>query len=70
VGPGFVAADQPVDGHAADLVECLEDLAVEDLVPAGPIEALNVFVLVGLASLDEAQFDGVFDAARTRDLRC
>jgi hypothetical protein len=58
VGSVLVVTDQPVGGHAADLVQGFEDVAVEDLVPVGPVEALDIRVLVRLAGLDEAQFDG------------
>ena len=44
----FVVADEPVGGHAADLVKGFEHVAVEDLVAVGSIEALDEAFWLGL----------------------
>lgn len=59
MGALFVVSDEPVSGHAADLVEGFEHVAVEHLVAVGAIEAFDVGVLVWLAGLDEEQPDAM-----------
>lgn len=54
-----VVAVPPVFGHAADLIEILEDIAVEDFGPEGSIESLDVGVLGRLARLDMDERDAV-----------
>jgi len=54
-----VVAVPPVFGHAADLIEILEDTAVEDFGPEGLIESLDVGVLGRLARLDMDERDAV-----------
>lgn len=43
-----VAAMSPVFGHAADVVEGFEDVAIEDFGPERPVEPLDVAFCVGL----------------------
>lgn len=59
MGAVFVVTDEPFGGRPTDVVEILEDVAVEDLGPVVAVKALDISVPVGLAGLDEAQFDGV-----------
>jgi len=47
-----VVAMPPVFGHSANVVEGLEDVAVEDFGPEGSIESLDVGVLGRFARLD------------------
>lgn len=54
-----VVAVPPVFGHAADLIEILEDITVEDFGPEGLIESLDVGVLGRLARLDMDERDAV-----------
>ncbi len=55
----MVVAMTPVLGHAPDLVQAGEDIAVQNLGAKGPIEAFDVGVLGLLARLDVQQFDTV-----------
>jgi hypothetical protein len=55
----MVVAMLPVSGHAADLVEAGEDVAVEHLGSQGPIESFDVGVLGGFAGLDVDKLDAV-----------
>lgn len=52
MGSLFVVLEHPPVGRLADIVEAGEQAMVQDLVTEGPIEALDVGVLVGLAGLD------------------
>lgn len=54
-----VVAMPPAFGHLADLAEILEDVAVEDFGPEGPVEPLDVGVLGRLARLDVDQRNGM-----------
>ena len=55
----FVVSLEPGFGDLAHLLEIVEETAVQHLVAVGPVEALDVGILVGLAGLDVAQLDVV-----------
>lgn len=52
----MVVAVLPVGGHATDLVEAGEDVAVEHLSSQRSVESFDVGVLGGLAGLDRRRF--------------
>lgn len=54
-----VVAVAPVLGHAPDLVQTGEDVAVQDLGAIRPVETFDVGVLGRLARLDVQQLDAV-----------
>ena len=52
VGPSLVVFDHPPPCGFADVFQAREQVLVEDFLAEGPVEALDVGVLVGLAGLD------------------
>jgi hypothetical protein len=55
----FVVPLDPFGGDVADLVQRVEQVATQDFLAVGPVEALDVGVLVRLARLDEADLDAL-----------
>lgn len=55
----MVVVLQPLGGQGSDLVDAVEDVAVEDFRAIRPVEAFDVGILSGLALLDELQLDAV-----------
>src|SRR5437764_11450740 len=53
----LVVLGEPFLGELAHFGERVEQVGIEHLFAIGPIEALDVSVLIGLARLDEAQLD-------------
>ena len=53
MGPGRVVVASPLFDDHLGLLQAVEDLAVEQLVPEARVEALDVAVLPGRARLDE-----------------
>lgn len=56
-----VVASQPGVDDLADLVQVFQQVCVQDFGPIGPVEALDVGVLVGLAGLNVTQLDAVIE---------
>jgi len=57
VRPDFVVSLKPVVGDLAHFVERVEQVRAEHLFAVGPIETLDVRVLIGLGRLNETQLD-------------
>jgi len=57
VRPDFVVAIEPFGRDLADLVERVGQVGAQHFLAVGPVEALDVGVLIGLARLDEAKLD-------------
>jgi len=55
---------EPVGGDRAHLIQRVEQVGAQDFLTIGPVEALDVGVLIGLAGLDEAQFDVLLPTSR------
>jgi len=51
--PDFVVASHPAEGDLACVLDRIEEVRRQDLVPAGLLEPLDEGVLVGLAQRDE-----------------
>jgi len=57
VWPDFVVALEPFGGDLPQLLQQVEQVGARNLFSIGPVEALDVGILVGLARLDETQLD-------------
>ena len=55
----MVVAVAPVFGHSANLLQCGEHEAVQNLGAEGPVEALDVGILGWLSGLDVDEIDTV-----------
>ena len=53
----FVVALEPFGGDLPHLLQRVEQVCARNLFSIGPVEALDVGILVGLARLDETQLD-------------
>jgi hypothetical protein len=57
VRPDFVVALGPTGSHLPDHVEPLKQKSVQHLFAVGPVEALDIGELIGLARLNGTQLD-------------
>jgi hypothetical protein len=53
----FVVALEPFGGDLPQLLQQVEQVCARNLFAIGPVEALDVGILVGLARLDETELD-------------
>lgn len=55
MGSVMVVAVQPVSGHVPDLLQAVEDVAVQHLGAVGPVESFHIGILGRLSWLDVVQ---------------
>ena len=56
----FVVAVDPISRDVADVIQRVEEVRTQYLRSVGPVEALDLGILVGFTWLNEAQFDLLF----------
>ena len=66
----FVVALEPFGGDLPHLLQRVEQVCARNLFSIGPVEALDVGILVGLARLDETQLDILLLAPLTALMPC
>jgi len=60
--PLVIVFQQPAAGNLPGLVQAVEEVQVQHLIPVGPVETLDIGVLIGLSPLDVPDDDAVVPA--------